>query len=484
MSVRAQTSAKTPAPTVAPPTRGMTLQRKCACGGSNSLAGGCEDCKEKETALQRKAARDRPQIFPARPIVDEVLRSPGHPLDAGARSFMESRFGHDFSRVRVHSDSQAAESARAVNALAYTVGQRVVFDAGQYAPQTQEGRRLIAHELTHTLQQTALAASSPGTMTVTAPQDASEHEADRTADAVMREETASIRSNNRLPISAATADARSSLFRTPKAPATPPQSKAPAHLHACDATTQIPKINKAVTAAKQSATNAVQGLQELLSIWGKPATTSSQMSTARALASAFNIEFDKTDWVQLGIATADEVKALDTRDHAAVKTILSNFKEIEADLPNYASAPGCNLSTGKLSLTSPCFGCADPEYARCKETMLKGPTIAFVLALGMPSSPMFFCPGFFSGSGLDPGDAVLHEAAHIQNLAASDFIGRTSYYGCPVFPQEQFGPGLRDPADFIKIADSYRCFVLTHRETTAAFKEIDKIKQQSKQIVP
>src|SRR5205085_6372561 len=87
------------------------------------------------------------------PIVHDVLRSPGQPLDTGTRAFMEPRFGHDFSQVRVHTDTQAAESARAVNALAYTVGRDVVFGAGQHSPETSGGKRLLAHELTHVVQQ-------------------------------------------------------------------------------------------------------------------------------------------------------------------------------------------------------------------------------------------------------------------------------------------------------------------------------------------
>src|SRR5205085_3153068 len=69
------------------------------------------------------------------------------------RTFMEPRFGHDFSRVRVHADGRAAESARSVNALAYTVGEDLVFGAGQYAPGTSAGKRLLAHELSHVVQQ-------------------------------------------------------------------------------------------------------------------------------------------------------------------------------------------------------------------------------------------------------------------------------------------------------------------------------------------
>ena len=102
--------------------------------------------------LQRSATNSSP-IKEVPTIVQEVLQSPGQPLEPGARALMESRFGHDFSKVRVHTDSRAAESARAVNALAYTVEQDMVFDAGQYEPSSTTGQALLAHELTHTLQQ-------------------------------------------------------------------------------------------------------------------------------------------------------------------------------------------------------------------------------------------------------------------------------------------------------------------------------------------
>jgi hypothetical protein len=92
----------------------------------------------------------------APPIVSEVLNSSGQPLDAQTRAYLEPRFGHDFSRVRIHTDVRAAESARAVNALAYTLGHSVVFGAGQFQPATNGGRRLIAHELTHVVQQSGL----------------------------------------------------------------------------------------------------------------------------------------------------------------------------------------------------------------------------------------------------------------------------------------------------------------------------------------
>ena len=89
------------------------------------------------------------------PIVGEVLHSPGEPLDSATRQFMESRFGHDFSRVRVHADGRAADSSRAVGANAYTAGPDVVFGPGRYEPASTQGRRLLAHELTHVVQQQA-----------------------------------------------------------------------------------------------------------------------------------------------------------------------------------------------------------------------------------------------------------------------------------------------------------------------------------------
>jgi hypothetical protein len=102
--------------------------------------------------LQRAAINEAP-VTNVPPIVYEALRSPGQPLDAETRAFFEPRFGHDFSGVRVHIDARAAESAQAVNARAYTMGQDIVFDKQEFAPEIAQGRQLIAHELTHVTQQ-------------------------------------------------------------------------------------------------------------------------------------------------------------------------------------------------------------------------------------------------------------------------------------------------------------------------------------------
>ena len=134
-------------------TSGPQLQRTCACGG------GCPKCQTEQPAhgqglLQTKHVGSSGHARAAAPaIVQEALASPGQPLDAATRRFMEPRLGHDFSRVRVHDDDAARQSARAVNAHAYTVGHDIIFAAGRFAPGTQEGQRLLAHELTHVVQQ-------------------------------------------------------------------------------------------------------------------------------------------------------------------------------------------------------------------------------------------------------------------------------------------------------------------------------------------
>ena len=104
------------------------------------------------SAVQRTVDANGSVAF-APDLVADVLHGSGQPLDGSTRSTMEDRLGFDFSRVRIHTDAQAAESARAVRARAYTVGSDVVFGPGQYAPRSLEGQRLIAHELTHVRQQ-------------------------------------------------------------------------------------------------------------------------------------------------------------------------------------------------------------------------------------------------------------------------------------------------------------------------------------------
>ncbi len=158
------------------------LQRACACGQHSGNGGECEACRQKRLGLQRQAiSQTTPNTAP--PIVHDVLRSSGQPLDAATRSFMEPRFGQDFSGVRVHTDGKAAESARVVNALAYTVRRDIVFGAGQYTPGTSIGRRLLAHELTHAAQQGNGVIQDK--LEIGQPAGSHEQEADRAADRIV-----------------------------------------------------------------------------------------------------------------------------------------------------------------------------------------------------------------------------------------------------------------------------------------------------------
>jgi hypothetical protein len=140
-------------PVITPILSGL-LQRACACGQHTTSSGGeCEECKKKRRGMLQRTAMNNSPSHEIPPTVHEVLQSPGQPLDSATRSFMEPRFGHNFSGVRVHTDAKAAESARAVNALAYTVGDQMCFDTGFHRPDTADGRQLIAHELAHVVQQ-------------------------------------------------------------------------------------------------------------------------------------------------------------------------------------------------------------------------------------------------------------------------------------------------------------------------------------------
>lgn len=130
--------------------RSAQLQRKAAYGSTPGPTGERAKCSKKK-GLQHKAAADFEGIEVPQ-IVHDVLRSPGQPLDSSTRAFFEPRFGHDFSKVRVHVDKKAAESARAVNALAFTVGRDIVFGAGQFPSGTAESQPLLAHELAHVAQ--------------------------------------------------------------------------------------------------------------------------------------------------------------------------------------------------------------------------------------------------------------------------------------------------------------------------------------------
>ncbi len=203
----ATTTVQTRTQTVTKQAPSRLVQRQCACGGPAELSGECEECKTRrllgkpfqrtfavgrpDDEYEREADRVAEQVMDipkrklesgiqqpppglvqrridkpssayaesAPSLVSKVLKAPGQPLDTATRAFFEPRFGHDFGDVRVHADQETAASAHAVNARAYTVGNHIAFDPGHYRPTTKPGQRLIAHELSHVLQQKGAVAS-------------------------------------------------------------------------------------------------------------------------------------------------------------------------------------------------------------------------------------------------------------------------------------------------------------------------------------
>jgi hypothetical protein len=156
-----------------PPAAVLRLQRLAGNSGVGSLVGHGPDEQEEERS----------------PVLDVVGKGGGSPLPTELRAQMEGHLGADFSDVRVHDGAKAAESASAVQARAYTVGNDVVFNRGEYQPASDEGRRTLAHELTHVVQQRAGPVDgtpAPGGIAVSHPSDRFEQEAEASATSLQR----------------------------------------------------------------------------------------------------------------------------------------------------------------------------------------------------------------------------------------------------------------------------------------------------------
>ncbi len=195
--------------------RPVIQRQRCACGGEAGADGECASCAAKRRAIQREPAPGAAAVPHAAPsLVHETARSAGQPLDMSVRSEMESHFGHDFGDVRVHTDSRAAASARAIDARAYTIGHNIVFATGQHAPHSGAGRRLLAHELAHVVQQSNANSTIQTAPDGIAPADGyHEHEAEAAAQAVL--------AGGR---PAALAPVRGSILRAPEVPTETPPS--------------------------------------------------------------------------------------------------------------------------------------------------------------------------------------------------------------------------------------------------------------------
>jgi hypothetical protein len=196
------------------PMRSSLIQRKCACGNSAGMAGECSDCQKKSLVQRKSIYQDntsevspiahefpiqtnpstpkesKPASNEIPPIVHEVINSSGQPLSTETRTFMESRFGYDFSAVKIHTDSKAEKSAQAINAVAYTVGNNIAFAPNAYRLNTPSGLHLLSHELSHVIQQDG-ASGLDLNQKISLANDPREQSADQAADAILRGEIVS-----------------------------------------------------------------------------------------------------------------------------------------------------------------------------------------------------------------------------------------------------------------------------------------------------
>ena len=160
----------------------VNIQRKCAVceeDENKKINRKCFHCEEEER-IQMKKESIGSATMTASSTVQDVINSRGQPLDVGTRGFMESRFGFDFGNVQIHNDALSHQSSADINALAYTHANHVVFGAGQYKPNTKVGKHLLAHELTHVVQQSTIK-TNEDIIRINEPGDSFEKEADTAA---------------------------------------------------------------------------------------------------------------------------------------------------------------------------------------------------------------------------------------------------------------------------------------------------------------
>ena len=245
----------------------------------------------RETLAKARPVHPRSAPWMAPPSVRSALHSPGRPLDAGPRAFMESRFRNDFSRVRIHTDPKAAESAREVNALAYTVGRDVVFGARQYAPQTSAGQSLLAHELAHVLQQGS--ADRPAVDLAVGPaDDVHEHTADRQARSVIAGGRAGSLPGGSAP----------SLQRQPAAPQDDAKKKPGEKTVVTQPSPQKIPATQAAKAEKAKPEAEKKGVEAAVSVGVETETKKEEDKTKTEVAGKYKIEvvIPITDKLQIG----------------------------------------------------------------------------------------------------------------------------------------------------------------------------------------
>ncbi|HUS12539.1 MAG TPA: DUF4157 domain-containing protein [Pyrinomonadaceae bacterium] len=307
--------------------------------------------------MQRRPADHQAsgQVTPTASVVDEGLQSSAHSLDANTRRSMESHFGQTFEHVRVHNDATAANSARQVDALAYTVGNDIIFGANQYKPDTDEGRHLLAHELTHTIQQSNGVAFDKIRMTEDG--DPLEQEAEAVARGVVSGASVSPRSTGGLKIARQQTQPGTTPAQQPAA-AQPPvaQPAAPQGWDGCTDTSSLPgELSNAVS------------------------------------------------WVKEAI---DDLEAKELPRHTS--NALSRYLTTDSGDLTATVVPKLKLILAELQLGATNFACQTQE--QCTKVIGKSHVA------GYSGHPITLCDSYFDGGNLDRITLLIHEAGHNANL--------------------------------------------------------------------
>jgi hypothetical protein len=369
------------------------LQRKCDCGGDGGISGECEDCKRKRLGVLQRSPINRAQITNVPDVVEEVLRSSGQPLDNETRTLMEPRLGHDFSHVRVHTDAKAVESAQAVNALAYTVGNNVIFGDGHYSPQSQEGLGLLAHELTHVIQQ-GRTSNIFETISIGAVDDAFERQANQVEKSIssgFRVET-----NSHPNVSQHASVSQLQRRVNPNFVSCNPPSAA---IAATTGTDPVGVITAANTRAIEMLNNAIDELQHTRDqiVAGEPvAWPVVSDATASALQNRFHIDAnDRNVWTGRGEGTVDVI----------IRRLRGARQILDDGAMRYQCLGGANINFtfGGVQCVGPGCG-ADTRAVSCAG-----------------ASRLVLCTPFWSDPADDQASTLMHECFHIY----FDFIGDT-----------------------------------------------------------
>lgn len=392
--------------------RGSTvplLQRQCACGPAPGVSGQCVECEEAK--LHRKA-NGSDELREAPPIVRDVLRSSGRALDADNKEFFETRFAHDFSRVRIHDDARAGESARAVNAKAYTVGSDIVL-GGAYEMRGELGRRLLAHELAHVIQQGG-ANHSGAALRIGAANDALEQAADRSAEQVMAGPAASFTDH------AAVAPGKALIAHEL------------AHVVQQQGGTSAPRRDRVASATQRIQRQPAEG----------PATCSATQRASMEMVA----QNARDQLVDPAISSLRRLTSGAPSDEASKKVVNALSRHFHSDKENVGAT--ANKVAEQLRLIGErltagvAMHCPGENDATCQNG---------TGSWSRPSETLTLCPWFFSrdAKDIDKMELLVHEFAHASGLQVNDL----GYAAHRIYPRLKASEALSN-------ADSYSQLVV------------------------